>query len=57
MEFSSQLHAPAALTPGKEPPKHTLYRRLVGTQNQSGRDGEEKTSQPLPGIESLSPSQ
>jgi hypothetical protein len=42
MEVSGQLHAPAALPPAKE---------LVGPQSRSGRSGEEKNSQPPPGIE------
>jgi hypothetical protein len=42
MEVSGQLHAPAALPPGKEP--------LV-PQSRSGRGGEEKNSHPPPGIE------
>jgi hypothetical protein len=50
MEVSSQLHAPTSLTPGKEP-LVPLDRRLVGPQSRSGRSGEEKNSQPLPGIE------
>jgi hypothetical protein len=50
MEVSGQLHAPAALPPGKE----TLYpldMRLGGSQNRSGRGCEEKNSQPPPEIE------
>jgi hypothetical protein len=50
MEVSGQLHAPAALPPGKE----TLVpmdRRLGGPQSRSGRGGEEKNSQPSPEIE------
>jgi hypothetical protein len=31
-------------------PCYPLYRRLDGTQSQSGRSGEDKTSQPLPGL-------
>jgi hypothetical protein len=50
MEVSGQLHAPAALPPGKEP-RHPLGRRLGGPQSRSGRGGEEKNSQPPPGIE------
>jgi hypothetical protein len=38
---SGQLHAPAALSPGKEPP-YPLDRRLSGPQSRSGRLGEEK---------------
>jgi hypothetical protein len=44
MEVSGQLHAPAALPPGKGS-------RLGGPQSRSGRGGEEKNSQPPPGIE------
>jgi hypothetical protein len=50
MEVSGQLHALAALPPGKEP-WYPLDRRLGGSQSRSGRGGEEKNSQPLPGIE------
>jgi hypothetical protein len=46
MEVSGQLRAPAALTAGKEP----LV--LTGPQSRFGRGGEEKNSQPLPGLES-----
>jgi hypothetical protein len=45
-----QLHAPAALPPGKEL-LVPLDRRLGGPQSRYGRGGEEKNSQPLPGIE------
>jgi hypothetical protein len=44
---SGQLHVPAALPPGIEPP---LDRRLGGSQSWSER-GEEKNSQPLPRLE------
>jgi hypothetical protein len=50
MEVSGQLHAPTALTSGKEP-LVPLDRRLGGPQSRSGRGGEEKNSQPLPEIE------
>jgi hypothetical protein len=30
-----------------------MYRRLDGPRNRSGRCGEEKNSQPLPGLEPL----
>jgi hypothetical protein len=50
MEVSGQLEGPAALHPGKEP-QYPLDRRLGGPQNRSGRGGEEKNSQPLPGLE------
>jgi len=51
MEVSGQLHALAALPQGKRP-WCPLARRLGRPQSQSGRSGEEKNSQPLPGIES-----
>jgi hypothetical protein len=38
---SGQLHAPAALFPGKSPP-YPLDRRLGGPQSRSGRREEEK---------------
>jgi hypothetical protein len=47
MEMSGQLHAPAALAPGKEP----LDRSLGGLQSRTGRYGEEKNSGPFPGLE------
>jgi hypothetical protein len=50
MEVSGQLHAPAALPQGKSP-WYPLDRRLGGPQNRFGRGGEEKNSQPPPGIE------
>jgi hypothetical protein len=50
MEESGQLRAPATLPPGKEP-WYLLDRRLGGPQSRSGRSGEEKNSQPLPGLE------
>jgi hypothetical protein len=50
MEVSGLLHGPAALPQGKSP-WHPLDRRLGGPQSRSGRGGEEKTSQPLPGFE------
>jgi hypothetical protein len=48
--FSGQLHAPAALPTGKSS-WYPLDRRLGGPQSRSGRGGEEKNSQPLPGLE------
>jgi hypothetical protein len=52
MELSGQLHAPAALPPGKEPPlQYPLYRKLGGPQSWSGHGVEEKNSQPSPEIE------
>jgi hypothetical protein len=50
MEVSDQLHAPAALPPGKDP-WFLLDRRLGGPQSRSGGGGEEKNFQPSPGIE------
>jgi hypothetical protein len=50
MEMIGQLHAPAALLPGKEP-RYPLGRRMGGPQNRCGHGGEEKNSQPLPGLE------
>jgi hypothetical protein len=50
MDVSGQLHAPAALPPGKEP-WYPLDRRLGGSQSRSGRGGEEKNSQQLPVLE------
>jgi hypothetical protein len=50
MEVSGQLHAPAILPPGKSP-WYPLDRMLRGPQSRSGRGGEEKNSQPLPGLE------
>jgi hypothetical protein len=37
-------------TQGKSP-WYLLHRRLVGNQSRSGHSGEEKNSQPLPGLE------
>jgi hypothetical protein len=50
MEVSSLLDAPAALPWGKEP-WYPLDRRLGVPQSRSGRGGEEKNSQRLPGLE------
>jgi hypothetical protein len=50
MEVNGQLHAPAALPPGKEQ-LVPLDRRLGGLQSSSGRGGKDKNSQPLPGLE------
>jgi hypothetical protein len=50
MEVSGQIHASAALPPGKEPP-YQLDKRLGGHQSRSRRGGEEKNSQHPPGIE------
>jgi hypothetical protein len=49
MKVSGQLHAPAALLQGMSP-WYPLDRRLGGPQSRSGRGGEEKNSQSLPGI-------
>jgi hypothetical protein len=52
MEVSNQLHALASLPPGKEKnPLYPLDRMLGGPQGRSGHGGEDKNSQPLPGIE------
>jgi hypothetical protein len=50
MEVSGQLHAPAALLPGKQP--LVPIRKEAGwAPEPSGHGGEEKNSQPPPGIE------
>jgi hypothetical protein len=54
MEVSGQLHAPAALPPGKSP-WYPLDRRLGGPQSRSGRGGLEKNTQLPPGIEPQNP--
>jgi hypothetical protein len=41
LQMSGQLHAPVALSPGKNS-LYTLDRRLGRPQSQSGRQGEEK---------------
>jgi hypothetical protein len=41
LEVCGELHAPAALPPGKEP-RYPLDRRLGGVQSHSGKYGEEK---------------
>jgi hypothetical protein len=55
MDVSGQLHAPAALIPGKEP-LVPLDRRLGMTQSQYEHGGEEKKipSLPQPGLDPLS---
>jgi len=50
MDISDQLHNPATLLLGKEPLLPN-GRRLGGSHSQSGKGGEEKNSQPLPGLE------
>jgi hypothetical protein len=47
MELGGQLHAPASLTPGKDP-KCPFHRRLVGLQSQTERCGVEKSLSPTP---------
>jgi hypothetical protein len=42
---------PRQLYPQGKSPWYPLDRRLCGPQSRSGRGGEEKNSQPLPGIE------
>jgi hypothetical protein len=44
MEVSGQLHALAALLPGKEPQVSPGYEAGGGGQSCSGRGGEEKNS-------------
>jgi hypothetical protein len=46
MEVGVQLHAPAAVAPGKNP-QNALNMRLDGCQSQSGHVGEEKNLLPL----------
>jgi hypothetical protein len=50
MEVSGQIHAPVALPQGKIP-WYPLEWRLGGPQSRLGPGGEEKNSQPPPGIE------
>jgi hypothetical protein len=45
LEVSGQLHAPAALPPGKSP-WYPFYRRLGGPQSRSARNGEVKIFYP-----------
>jgi len=46
--MSYQLQAPASLFPRKEiAPWYSLCRRLGGPQSRSGRDGEDKKSNPF----------
>ena len=47
MEISGKIHAPAALSAGKNPP-YPLNRRLGGPQSQSGRFEEDKSLFHLP---------
>jgi hypothetical protein len=50
MEVSGQLHARAALPPGKKL-LIPIVRRQDGPQSRSGRGGEEKNSQTLPRLD------
>jgi hypothetical protein len=50
MEVSGQLHALAALSLEKDP-TYLMNRWMGGPQSRSRRGGEEKNSQPLPGLE------
>jgi hypothetical protein len=50
MEVSSQIHAPAALPPSRQPIGTHWMGGWGGPQSRSGRGGE-KHSQPLPGLE------
>jgi len=50
MEICGQLHAPTALPPGREHLVTTEY-EARWAQSRFGRGGEEKNSQPLPGLE------
>jgi hypothetical protein len=50
MEFSGQLHTPAALPP-REDPWYPLNKRLGELHSRSGGGGEEKNSQLLPRLE------
>jgi hypothetical protein len=42
---------PGRFSPQRKSPWYPSDRRLSGPQSRSGRDGEEKNSQPLPGLE------
>jgi hypothetical protein len=50
MGVSEQFYATTVLPPGKEP-LVPIDRRLSGSQSRYGHGGEEKNSQPLPGLE------
>jgi hypothetical protein len=52
MEVSGELQ-PRSLYPLGKSPWYLLDRRLSGPQSRSGRGGEEKNSQPQPGIEGV----
>jgi hypothetical protein len=51
MEVSGQLHAQVALFQNKKSPSYPLDRTTGGHQSPFWRGGEEKNSQPLPGLE------
>jgi hypothetical protein len=55
MEVSGQLHAPAALPPGKEPTRYPLDRKLSGPQSRSGHGDKEKNSPVPAGNRTLEP--
>jgi hypothetical protein len=50
IDGSGQLHAPTSLLPGKQT-LVPIRQEAGGPQSRSGRGGEEKNSQPPPGIE------
>jgi hypothetical protein len=50
MAVSGQLHTPATYPKGKDP-WYPFDRRMGEPQSRSGRGGEEKNSQSLPGLE------
>jgi hypothetical protein len=50
MEVSGQFHSPAAL-PQRKIPWYALCKSMDGPQSRSECGGEEKNSQPLPGLE------
>jgi hypothetical protein len=54
MEVSAQLHASAALPPGKSP-LYPFDTRLGESQSRSGHDGDGKNFQSPPGIEPQNP--
>jgi hypothetical protein len=52
MEVSGQLHAPAALPPGKQP-LEPIGKESGWAPERYGHGGEEKNSEPLPALETL----
>jgi hypothetical protein len=50
MKISDRLHAPAALSPGKDPPV-PIFRRLGGFQSRSRHQGVEKHLLSMPAME------